>query len=133
MRARILCLAALGFCASVGDPPGQNVTPEPSTASSLEFVRRSPPTGPPQTFTLTAASHGTGFRLQRELARVSLAATVRYHQSAADPDRLLEAQFAYWQRPADLSRYAGTARRHSPGVRGVQYRPRRPRGRTGLP
>lgn len=48
---------------------------------------------------LTAASHGTGFRLQRELARVSLAHTVRYHQSAADPDRLVEAQFAYWQRP----------------------------------
>ncbi len=48
---------------------------------------------------LTAASHGPGFRLQRDLALVSLADTVRYHQSAADPGSLLEAQFAYWRCP----------------------------------
>jgi 2-haloalkanoic acid dehalogenase type II len=48
---------------------------------------------------LTAASHGSGFRLQRELARMSLTDTVRYYHSAADPGSLLEAQFAYWQRP----------------------------------
>ena len=48
---------------------------------------------------LTAASHGTGFRLQRDLARMSLTDAVRYHHSAADPGSLLEAQFAYWQRP----------------------------------
>jgi hypothetical protein len=48
---------------------------------------------------LTAASHGTGFRLQRDLARMSLTDAVRYHHSAADPGSLLEVQFAYWQRP----------------------------------
>jgi 2-haloalkanoic acid dehalogenase type II len=48
---------------------------------------------------LTAASYGPGFRLQRDLARVSLTDTVRRYRSAADPGSLLEAQFAYWQRP----------------------------------
>lgn len=48
---------------------------------------------------LTAASHGPKFRLQRDLARVSLADTARYYHSEADPGSLLEAQFAYWRRP----------------------------------
>jgi 2-haloalkanoic acid dehalogenase type II len=48
---------------------------------------------------LTTASHGPGFRLQRDLARMSLTDTVRHHESASDPGLLLEAQFAYWQRP----------------------------------
>jgi 2-haloalkanoic acid dehalogenase type II len=48
---------------------------------------------------LTTASHGPGFRLQRDLARMSLTDTVRHYESASDPGLLLEAQFAYWQRP----------------------------------
>jgi HAD superfamily hydrolase (TIGR01549 family) len=48
---------------------------------------------------LISISHGPGFRLQRDLARMSLAATVSQYRSAADPDTLLEAQFSYWQRP----------------------------------
>jgi 2-haloalkanoic acid dehalogenase type II len=48
---------------------------------------------------LTAASYGPGFRPQRDLARMSLTDTLHYHHSTADPDSLLEAQFAYWQRP----------------------------------
>ena len=48
---------------------------------------------------LISVSHGPGFRLQRDLARMSLAATVSRYHSAADPDALLEAQFSYWQRP----------------------------------
>jgi 2-haloalkanoic acid dehalogenase type II len=48
---------------------------------------------------LTVASHGPSFRLQRDLARMSLTDTVRRHHSTADPDSLLEAQFAYWRRP----------------------------------
>lgn len=48
---------------------------------------------------LTRASYGPGFRLQRDLARISLAETVTCHRSAADPGTLLETQFAYWQHP----------------------------------
>jgi 2-haloalkanoic acid dehalogenase type II len=48
---------------------------------------------------LTSASHGPDFRLQRDLAQMSLGATVSRYRSAADPDTLLEAQFSYWQRP----------------------------------
>ena len=48
---------------------------------------------------LTSVSLGTAFRLQRDLAQMSLAATVSRYHSAADPDALLEAQFSYWQRP----------------------------------
>ena len=48
---------------------------------------------------LTSVSLGTAFRLQRDLAQMSLAATVSRYHSTADPDALLEAQFSYWQRP----------------------------------
>ena len=48
---------------------------------------------------LTSVSLGTAFRLQRDLAQMSLAATVSRYHSAADPGALLEAQFSYWQRP----------------------------------
>lgn len=48
---------------------------------------------------LASASHGPGFRLQRDIARMSLAAAVDRHRSTADPRTLLKAQFAYWQRP----------------------------------
>ena len=48
---------------------------------------------------LTADSYGSRFRLQRDIARISLAATVNCCRSTADPGSLLEAQFAYWQRP----------------------------------
>ena len=72
-----------------------------------EVSRNAPTVGPAEVArtwwssfsALTRASHGPGFRLQRDLARESLTDTVRYHQSAADPGLLLESQFAYWQRP----------------------------------
>jgi len=72
-----------------------------------EVSRNAPTAGPAEVArtwwssfsALTRASHGPGFRLQRDLARESLTDTVRYHQSAADPGLLLESQFAYWQRP----------------------------------
>ncbi len=48
---------------------------------------------------LISVSHGPDFRLQRDLARMSLAATISRYRSAADPDVLLEAQFSYWERP----------------------------------
>ncbi len=48
---------------------------------------------------LTSAAHGPAFRCQRDLALMSLAATVSRYRSTADPGVLLRAQFAYWRRP----------------------------------
>ena len=44
-------------------------------------------------------SHGETFRLQADLSRHTLAATLRHFEVAADADRLCEAQFAFWRRP----------------------------------
>ena len=48
-------------------------------------------------------SHGEAFRLQADLSRDTLAATLRHFKVAADADRLCEAQFEYWRRPPIFS------------------------------
>jgi 2-haloacid dehalogenase/putative hydrolase of the HAD superfamily len=48
---------------------------------------------------LADESYGPAFRLQRDLARLSLTATLQRFRCAADADSLLAGQFAYWQRP----------------------------------
>ena len=45
-------------------------------------------------------SHGTGFRLQRDIERASLAATVEHFGATEDPDALSERLFDHWQRPS---------------------------------
>ena len=45
------------------------------------------------------ASYGGNFRLQAELSRDTLAATMRQLEVADDADRLCRAQFAFWRRP----------------------------------
>jgi 2-haloacid dehalogenase/putative hydrolase of the HAD superfamily len=52
---------------------------------------------------LTSRSHGPAFRTQRDIARASLAAALGQTGSTADPDTLLQAQFAYWRSPAIYS------------------------------
>lgn len=49
------------------------------------------------------ASHGGNFRLQAELSRDTLAATLRHLQVADDADRLCQAQFTFWRRPPIFS------------------------------
>lgn len=48
-------------------------------------------------------SHGENFRLQADLSRDTLAATLRQLEVADDADRLCEAQFAFWRRPPVFS------------------------------
>lgn len=45
-------------------------------------------------------AHGTAFRHQRDLALSSLKAVLERVGAALDPVELLQAQFAYWRRPA---------------------------------
>ena len=56
---------------------------------------------------LTVASHGPGFWLQRDLALVSLADTVRYYQSAADPAARLGMPVAWVNRQGRPAPEAG--------------------------
>lgn len=44
-------------------------------------------------------SHGESFRLQADLSRDTLAATLRQLEVTADADRLCEPQFSFWRRP----------------------------------
>jgi 2-haloalkanoic acid dehalogenase type II len=48
-------------------------------------------------------SHGETFRLQADLSRETLAATVRKLGVAADADQLCQAQFEFWRRPPIFS------------------------------
>lgn len=48
-------------------------------------------------------SHGETFRLQAELSRNTLAATLRQLGVAADADQLCQAQFEFWRRPPIFS------------------------------
>jgi len=48
-------------------------------------------------------SHGETFRLQADLSRETLAATLRQLGVAADPDQLCRAQFEFWRRPPIFS------------------------------
>ena len=48
-------------------------------------------------------SHGETFRLQADLSRDTLAATLRQLGVAADADQLCQAQFEFWRRPPIFS------------------------------
>ncbi|RBY76203.1 hydrolase [Blastococcus sp. TF02-09] len=62
----------------------------------------------------TEESHGEAFRLQADLSRDTLAATLRHFEVAADADRLCAAQFEFWRRPPIFS--DGLAFLHRVGV-----------------
>lgn len=51
----------------------------------------------------TEKSHGETFRLQADVSRETLAATLRHFEVAADADQLCRAQFEFWRRPPIFS------------------------------
>jgi 2-haloacid dehalogenase/putative hydrolase of the HAD superfamily len=68
--------------------PGSGISPEEVGQSWWELFSA-----------LADDAYGPGFRLQRDLARASLAAVAERYRATADPGLLLRAQFRYWRRP----------------------------------